>query len=245
MMPVLSNKKFLVLFAMVACMASSFSTVNAAGVRRRRLSSKKTKAFGSNGGIMSGVSGGSLSTGVTATGISVVVKPVVVNPISVEGFGQKCPNEANALDTCVGLAGGEVTLCKTCIVGLAGMLSVDLAGLNSCAKPQVNGGLCKSCYEGVKDYYNCGTGKSLGVTSTTTTTTTTTTTAGSSSGIVTGGGTNTSTSTGTTTAALITGYAPVDVCPNLAPVSGDSCVTKNYEFLQCFYPSPEIKVKPT
>jgi hypothetical protein len=95
MMPVLSNKKFLVLFAMVACMASSFSTVNAAGVRRRRLSSKKTKAFGSNGGIMSGVSGGSLSTGVTATGISVVVKPVVVNPISVEGFGQKCPNEAN------------------------------------------------------------------------------------------------------------------------------------------------------
>jgi hypothetical protein len=117
------------------------------------------------------------------------------------------------------------------------MLSVDLAGLNSCAKPQVNGGLCKSCYEGVKDYYNCGTGKSLGVTSTTTTTTTTTTTAGSSSGIVTGGGTNTSTSTGTTTAALITGYAPVDVCPNLAPVSGDSCVTKNYEFLQCFYPS--------
>jgi hypothetical protein len=112
MMSGISNKKFLALFAMVAaCMAaSSFSTVNAAGVRHRRSSNerqqyqqqnnrslKSSKAIPKAGskGSSNSISADPSSVSVTENTVIIVSEPKVVHPMSIEGFGIKCPSETN------------------------------------------------------------------------------------------------------------------------------------------------------
>lgn len=264
MMSGISNKKFLALFAMVAaCMAaSSFSTVNAAGVRRRRSSNerqqyqqqnnrslKSSKAIpkaGSNAGSKgssNSISADPSSVSVPENTVIIVSEPKVVHPMSIEGFGIKCPSETDALDSCLGQNEGNNDLCKTCLIGLATLASADESGLRSCSGVQWDSHCKEGCYTETQNYFNCGADKNFGVASTPatdttpTTTTGTTTTAGSNS-VETGGGTGTGTSADTFT---IHGYAPATVCPMDTPKSGDSCVMQEYQYLDCYFVTDKIR----
>lgn len=220
MMSGISNKKCLALFAMVAaCMAaSSFSTVNAAGVRRRRSSNERQQPQQQNNrSLKSSKSskGGSSTTFPPDASIPPTSAPKVVNPLSIKGFDLKCPTQAGALEGCLALHDGNQDVCKLCVIGLASLNS-DITGLKSCSNINFNGGVCKQCEDETQNYYNCGADKSLGEI------------ADSSS--------PTPTPTDPSAATFSkSGYGPEEVCPDTTPVSGDSCDMQDYEYLRCPY----------
>lgn len=225
MMSGISNKKFLALFAMVAaCMAaSSFSTVNAAGVRRRRSSNERQQPQQQNNrSLKSSKSskGGSSTTLPPGASIPPTSPPKVVNPLSIKGFDLKCPTQAGALEGCLALHDGNQDVCKLCVIGLAS-LNADITGLKSCSNINFNGGVCKQCEDETQNYYNCGADKSLGEI------------ADSSS--------PTPTPTDPSAATFSkSGYALEEVCPDSTPVSGDSCDMQDYEYLRCPYSDGSI-----
>lgn len=224
MMSGISNKKFLALFAMVAaCMAaSSFSTVNAAGVRRRRSSNERQQPQQQNNRSLksSKSSKGGSSTTLPPDASIPPTSPPVVNPLSIKGFDLKCPTQAGALEGCLALHDGNQDVCKLCVIGLASLNS-DITGLKSCSNINFNGGVCKQCEDETQNYYNCGADKSLGEI------------ADSSS--------PTPTPTDPSAATFSkSGYALEEVCPDSKPVSGDSCDMQDYEYLRCPYSDGSI-----
>lgn len=225
-MSVLCVKKFLSLLS-VAILATTnpagSAGVHATSIRgadQKRRALKSTKSTKNN-------SGG------TPTNPNNFVQPSptpapVANPISIEAFDTKCPVYSSTLDACVSNAGGtdvDKETCKICILGIANLHVTNLAGLNSCSKSAVNGGVCKGCFLPAKNYFNCGTGKNLGMETTD------------------------EPVTGTPNSVTVVGeeevivfvdkplYAPTEVCPLEEPSSGEDCSTDGYDFMECFYPT--------
>mmetsp|Transcript_3050 Transcript_3050/g.8279 ORF Transcript_3050/g.8279 Transcript_3050/m.8279 type:complete len:288 (-) Transcript_3050:202-1065(-) len=144
-------------------------------------------------------------------------QPATIHPLSIEAFAAKCPYQSNALDGCIlGSGGGDdgILLCKTCVVAVAHFSSPTIQNLNSCSDPNVNGGWCGGCYEDAASYYNCGTGSYFG-------------------------NVDFETSGGVQTATPVSPprIAPKSFCPTSTPVSGESCDTGDYDYLECYYPN--------
>jgi len=231
-MSILLNKKFLALFAMVACIAS-FSMVDAGRVRSRRNSNEQQRVLkggskkGSKGSGGSSGQSSQTSTTTTAAIPTTIVQPAV-NPNSVQGFRNTCPNKANDLDSCVSNAGGTSLRCMTCLYAISNLGSATPEGLRSCSNPNISSGMCSECYTDAQNFYNCATGSSFGVVITVD--------ADSNTAVVGTGGVVVSGEPVVTAGQ----YGPTSLCPSptageLVPQSGDMCYTGDYDFLECFY----------
>jgi len=241
-MSIFSSKNFLALFAMAACMAASFSTVDAAGIRgqesrENKLDNGKRILMGKGkGGMMKNMDngyGGQGNNQVNQNPPTPLAATQALNPMSAEAFSQNCPNQANALDYCVADGGGNPENCVTCVVGIANFASATVNGLYGCSRAGGGeGGFCRMCDDEVIAYHNCGTGKNFGAPVVPTAPAAAVPQAGTTTG-----GSVTVDPTQVAVPAMDSDYAPVTTCPWDVPASGDACVIQgDYKYLQCYYP---------
>jgi len=237
-MSVFSSKNFLALFAMAACMAASFSTVDAAGIRglesrennldnEERILKGGSKGKGKGKGKHKGMYGGSGNTfGSNSFPVAAQPQALVVarNPMSVEAFDENCPNEANALDNCVSSRGGDQDACMTCVIGIANLAFSTVNGLYGCSRAGGGvDGFCKKCDAEVIAYHNCGTGKNFGAP------------VDSVAAVPQAGAAAAVDPAEVVATAKPSEYAPQTTCPWEALQSGDSCtVQAGFKYLQCY-----------
>jgi hypothetical protein len=169
MMIILSNKKFLSLFAAMVAACSLTAAVDARMVggshlrreetrgrnlKRKKAAPHKTSKGGSTPFVQT------ITTAVTNT----FSPPLITNAVDTSSWGVRCPQQENTLNSCVLTSGGsndDMFQCQLCIKGQANLKTVTRLGLNSCSNPKI-GGYCQECYDEVQKLFECGSGKLLG-----------------------------------------------------------------------------------
>lgn len=214
-----SNKKFLILFAAMVVACSFVAVVDADNVRRRKLKSAKSDIV-SRPAVLNNI--------VTSTTTTTINPPLVSNPVDVSEWGARCPNQENALSSCLVRGAINMDRCLLCIQGQANLSGTTLLGLRSCSNPDI-GGFCEGCGEEVRMFFECGSGRTLGGTPVAGTPPAT---GGATGG---GGGSDATPNVGSSE----NDFAPATSCPLVETLeSGTSCeVPAPFKFQECHYPA--------
>jgi len=229
------NKKFLSLFAAMVAACSLTAAVDARMIggshlrreetRDRNLKSKKAHGKKTKGGLSNFVQ--TITTAVTNT----FSPPLITNAVDTSSWGVRCPQQENALNSCVLTSGGsddDMFQCQLCMKGQANLKTVTRLGLNSCSNPKI-GGYCQECYDEVQNLFECGSGELLGGGGPSTG-------ADETTGVIaepnsSGGGESPPAPVNTMEL-----YASQTRCPTTEPESGVECNTFGSKYLECIYP---------
>lgn len=236
MMIILSNTKFLSLFAAMVAACSLTAVVDARMVggshlRREENRGRNLKSKAGSNKTSKGSTFAFTTPDVLTYATNTFSPPLITNAVDTSSWGVRCPQKENTLNRCVRKAGGsddDMFQCQLCIKGQANLNTVTKLGLNSCSNPEI-GGYCRECYDDVQSFFECGSGKLLGGSDPSTG-------ADETAGVIaepnsSGGGESPPAPVNTMEL-----YAPEARCPTTEPESGDACNTFGSKYLECIYP---------